>query len=129
MNREIKFRIWDGQEMSEWEEITFDVPQLHHHHIADIFEEWAQEPNVFMQYTGLKDKNSKEVYEGDLVACSSGCPHEVIWEEASMFGDMGGWNLSGLKPGAKYDWIVDSTEVIGNIYENPELLEVQNGSK
>lgn len=84
---------------------------------------------ILMQYTGLKDKNGKEVYEGDIVLCERDerCPHEVIWAEdngGTFFGGMPGFNLSGLKRncGSGYAWSGDE-EVIGNIYENPELLQ------
>ena len=72
---------------------------------------------ILMQYTGLKDKNGKEIYEGDVVKCSSGCPHQVVWQH-DFFG-MPMWYLSGLNEG--YAW-TETEEVIGNIYENPELL-------
>ena len=78
-----------------------------------------------MQSTGLKDKNGVEVFKGDIIRCTRGCPHEVIWLEeygGTFFGGMPAWYLSGLRIG--YAWTGEE-EVIGNIYENPELLEVE----
>lgn len=78
-----------------------------------------------MQSTGLKDINVVDVYEGDIVKCSRGCPHEVIWLEeygGTFIGGMPAWYLSGLNNG--YSWTGEE-EVIGNIYENTELLEAE----
>ncbi|EPM8082528.1 YopX family protein [Enterococcus faecium] len=80
---------------------------------------------VLMQSTGLKDKYGVDVYQGDIIRCASGCPHEVIWLEeygGTFIGGMPAWYLSGLNSG--YAW-TGKEEVIGNIYENPELLEVE----
>jgi hypothetical protein len=97
---------------------------------ADVESGWdihGTYPTVpLMQYTGLKDKNGKEIYEGDVVKCSSGCEHQVVWYEdvgGTYFGGMPGWNLSGLdrNGGKGYAW-AGTEEVIGNIYENPDLL-------
>lgn len=66
-----------------------------------------------MQFTGLTDKNGKEIYEGDIVRYRDGI-YKVDWFENGfyLFRDVR----------AKFDiWWVD-TEVIGNIYENPDLL-------
>lgn len=84
--------------------------------------EMSPDNYVLMQSTGLKDKNSVEVFQGDIVRCTRGCPHEVVWlqEYAGMYvGGMPAWYLSGLSEG--YAWTGEE-EIIGNIYENPELL-------
>ncbi|CGE69553.1 phage protein [Streptococcus pneumoniae] len=76
-----------------------------------------------MQSTGLKDKNGKEVFVGDIIKCTKGCPHEVYLETeygGTFIGGMPAVYLKGLGEG--YAWTEDE-EIIGNIYENPELLE------
>lgn len=78
---------------------------------------------VWMQFTGLKDKNEKEIYEGDIVRAKSkfvSVNYEVYWED----------RLCQFRLCARHDKQYDKThdlyiwadEVIGNIYENPELL-------
>ncbi|HEV0168381.1 TPA: hypothetical protein VW748_000127 [Streptococcus pneumoniae] len=76
-----------------------------------------------MQSTGLKDKNGKEVFVGDIIKCTRRCPHEVYLEKeygGTFIGGMPAVYLKGLGDG--YAWTEDE-EIIGNIYENPELLE------
>ncbi|VIT19892.1 YopX protein [Streptococcus pneumoniae] len=77
-----------------------------------------------MQSTGLKDKNGKDVFIGDIVKCTRGCLHEVYLEKeygGTFIGGMPSIYLKGLLSG--YAWTEDE-EIIGNVYENPELLEV-----
>lgn len=76
-----------------------------------------------MQSTGLKDKNGKEVFVGDIIKCTRGCLHEVYIEKeygGTYIGGMPAVYLKGLREG--YAW-TEYEEIIGNIYENPELLE------
>lgn len=77
-----------------------------------------------MQSTGLHDKNGKEVFVGDIIKCTRGCPHEVYLEKeygGTYVGGMPAIYLKGIKEG--YAW-TGAEEILGNIYENPELLEV-----
>ena len=90
MNREIKFRAWNGEKMTE----PFDLDELAHHYDNEYFVDyWGEIPyDIFkdnakvMQYTGLKDKNRKEIYEGDILRHTMGGdwqdnPSEVCWGE------------------------------------------------
>ena len=123
-----KFRAWDKEcmEMANVTDINYkgnwvvDEPHVVLDTRCDLlpFDEVE-----LMQATGLKDKNGVDVYQGDIIKCTSGCPHEVIWLEeygGTFIGGMPAWYLSGLNNG--YAW-TGKEEVIGNIYENPELLE------
>ena len=117
MNREIKFRAWDikKEKMLGWDmgieiyqdgvRILDDEGGIHH-------------PEVhLMQYTGLKDKNGKDIYERDIVKeFDTNCIREISWRD-----DLGCWNIGRYKDGEVFD--MTSYEIIGNIYENPELLD------
>ena len=80
-----------------------------------------EEKYPIMQYTGLKDKNGKEIYEGDIVYIPD-MKFEVKFRETIC------WDCGGNYTGMGYE-ISEAYEIIGNIYENPELLEkeAQNG--
>ena len=78
-----------------------------------------------MQSTGLHDKNGKEVFVGDIIKCTRGCLHEVYIEKeygGTYIGGMPAIYLKGIREG--YAW-TGAEEILGNIYENTELLEVE----
>ena len=112
--REIKFRAWDETEkhMYNWENLL-------NQNLKNIFTITEQCGYVLMQYTGLKDKNGKEIYEGDIVKSFF-----VDTDEA------GNETYKYYIMEVKYDEILCSykidkfmnLEVIGNVYENKELL-------
>lgn len=80
---------------------------------------------VLMQSTGLFDKNGKEVFVGDIIKCTRGCLHEVYIEKeygGIYIGGMPAIYLKGIREG--YAWTGDEV-IIGNVYQNPELLEVE----
>ena len=103
----------DGTLLLSYDEIAFDeVP-------ASDF--------ILMQSTGLKDKNGKEIYEGDIVKYKSGC--YTYTEEVAYNKNFAGFGVRDANTDIIFTfWVlaenVDliSLEVIGNIYQNPELL-------
>ncbi|MGF2077583.1 YopX family protein [Enterococcus casseliflavus] len=127
-----KFRAWDkdSKVMRSWKDLFLEKDGGEDFWLIGYKENACitsfDHDQILMQSTGLKDKNGVEVFQGDIVKCTSGCPHEVVWlkEYAGMYvGGMPAWYLSGLNEG--YAWI-GKEEVMGNIFENPELLEQAN---
>lgn len=73
---------------------------------------------ILLQYTGLKDKNGKEVYEGDIISGDDGSKEQVFWGE-----ERGQWMIDGKDvPYDELHFHSQHMEVISNIYESPELL-------
>lgn len=106
MNREIKFRGWNGRRWTR--EYTLNEMLCEYLENNGLKEKWVQ-------YTGLKDKNGKEIYEGDLLKDMDGNIDEVIFDGGSFLVKHSETN---------YDFIavINYFKVIGNIYENQELL-------
>ena len=84
------------------------------------------EKETIGQYTGLKDKNGKEIYEGDIVSFnlksdSEGQPNIAGYIEYQT--TFSGYRIMSFKGSFALDYNIKDIEVIGNIYDNPELLE------
>lgn len=127
MNREIKFRIWDieNKEMLKVQELDFE-PTFYGGRIAirpDQYNDYFDtEDMILMQYTGLHDKNGKEIYEGDIVKVFTDGKWrigKVVYEHSGFTIDV--TNNKELEYG-RTSIIEKFTEVIGNIYDNPELV-------
>lgn len=125
MNREIKFRIWDIDErkfvINETDRLGCGDTKKCMSERVDFennsVEISADERYIFSEYTGLKDKNGKEIYEGDILFESFREEYfKVVFENGSFRAEADGYSLD-LED---YD---DICEVVGNIYENPELME------
>jgi hypothetical protein len=67
-----------------------------------------------VQYTGLKDKNGKEIYEGDILKSDIFTGQVIYYAPTFMVVEKDGWDM--ITNGEDY-------EIVGNIYENPELLK------
>lgn len=138
--REIKFRAWDKNDSE-----MYDVAYINYKNKL-VHIEWFAEPQYggksaemrdvyLMQYTGLKDKNSKEIYSGDILSYADISSDEWFMDKQKTIGVVKWRELKcGFAPQeikqnhkrghyfAYWDQIHD-IEIIGNIYENPELLE------
>ena len=141
MSREIKFRVW-FKPTAKYKAYFED---RYHHKLEDLHcstytqedfldDTWLDtddyESIVFEQYTGLKDKNGKEIYEGDIIQetiladdiFDGTYRYKVYWDEDTLC-----WSIKGISD-TDYHlrddlWETNaSCEVIGNIHENPELL-------
>lgn len=133
--REIRFRVWDNLEKTYLNEKDIAINNLNNIFIFEIYDKndtdlWYtrllpdpdNERHVIEQYTGLKDKNGTEIYEGDVVKVEGdGEIYRVEWIRS-------GFGLEPRYNSPRYP-ILGNVElrkkikVIGNIHENPELLE------
>jgi len=106
--RIIKFRAWDAE------------MKIMSHDIQNNLGFYLGHNYTIMQYTGMKDKNRKEIYEGDIVEYKGreGIKSYIVKYEYCGFSfvEVGHENCSAAFP-------TDKSKIVGNIYENPELIK------
>lgn len=109
--RELKFRAWDKKDNCM--HVCLDMRDL-------PFWDWASLSHVpVMQYTGLKDKNGIEIYEGDILGLDSREPFGYVTFDKAGFR----LETSRDKSNFLHNYNRFNLQIIGNIYENPELLK------
>lgn len=114
--RIIKFRIWDGEDMLPMgESIEFRNALFHKIRVTHKYDD-LREPDCkdfhLMQFTGLTDKNGKEIFEGDVLQCTTGIAY-VVWEDAAFALKSQGSEAVDWEHSSYYE----KCEIIGNIHE------------
>ena len=115
--KELKFRAWDGKKMIE------DVIPVSETDVVELFEYEHQvtEVEAVEQYTGLTDKNGKEIYEGDVVNIQ-GIKYYVDFEHGGFWFNNDNRKWKANRPFTHFQEINDA-EVVGNVHESADLLE------
>ena len=121
--RPIKLKVWDKIDkcFAPIEEIHFTTKWVAipvNDEDGGHLEQRSFDDVEIIQFTGLLDKNGVEIYEGDIVV-NNGINWEIVWKDC-------GWHMQQIgKPSNGYIFLIEHphSEVIGNIYENPELLK------
>lgn len=111
MKRELKFRAWYDKSQS-W--VYFNLNEGFTHEGYKIYQELIIDGAKFYQFTGLYDKNGKEIYEGDI----------LCWPKYEGTKNQSRWTVEWDNERCEYTkWHPkNEAEVIGNIHQNPELL-------
>ena len=118
--RQLKFRLWSAGKFHYWgfmDDAFRGIPQTNEPMSMEEAEKRSQ------QFTGLLDKNSKEIYEGDIISWTN--PRtQVVEAVCEVRWSIGEAKFIKLEPKTKYCRLYDwhTMEVIGNIYLNKELL-------
>ncbi|OME07548.1 hypothetical protein BSK60_31185 [Paenibacillus odorifer] len=122
MGREIKFRAKRKDDVWVYGSLVVGTDGETMYIFTSEGAQWSVFSETVGQYTGLKDKNGRETYEGDLLKDDAGIG-EVEWVQEHC-----AFMIFAREPSFYYHLECDGqlkvSEVVGNIYENPELIEV-----
>lgn len=127
--RTIKFRAWDKSD-SRMLPVTEPEEQgkreYYPFEVAIGFSHWKKEDIILMQWTGLQDKNGNEIYEGDILKtpCAA-LKDQFNYTYVEYRNDIAAYvkRTSDTRAYTRLEIRIGEVEVIGNIYENPELLK------
>lgn len=118
--REIKFRVWDSEKKKivpiQRHSFKTGKSMPYGWNVEYIFDD-------LMQYTGLKDKNGKEIYEGDILLYNNDIKTVVNYKNGAFVRSYENSNIYLLYDSFITDGCLDNYEIIGNIYEDKHLLE------
>ena len=123
--REIKFRVWDDVAksikpvMSFWLNPDWTIS----HVVIPLNEDWSDCETLFnhftsMQYTGFKDREGKEVFEGDILEDRDGSICFVVWEDGAFAVESPGSQAVDWEHGSFYS----ESKIVGNIHEHKHLI-------
>ena len=123
-----KFRAWTEEGKVMYHDVyPFKNDTLLLKYGEFAFDEVPASDFILMQSTGLKDKNGKEIFEGDVVKYEAGC--NTVTEEVAYDKNFAGFGVRDADTDIIFTFLqladvvdLSSLEVVGNIYENPELL-------
>lgn len=136
MNRQLKFRVWDKKIQSFWHNlegatkngiiltsegnpgIVSDLTTVYEPKSVNIFDKEFLE---IQQFTGILDVKGREIFEGDIIKQ----PHRNAFGPVKWVSEAESWDFSGwLMDKSTYGDGLSGSEIIGNIFENPELIKI-----
>lgn len=128
--REIKFRVWsEDQKTYDYKFPYNSIGDFYVNTRGKVFSDFGntvapevrQDAFIIEQYTGLKDKNGKEIYEGDIIRYDA-IDYQVLWADYYAGFETKRLNSPWNNAGLTLHFLASVGRVIGNIHENPELL-------